>query len=179
MKRFVVRKLFAAQLAIQPAQLVGFLRSQAVAGRPARRIRTNAVDLLRLDGQQTLAEGDDPGGNRLAVRLEQPGIAILRGVFHQLIERILQAQRVLAHESQLVPQLVEPGVLGVVEHQLAQWLVIAMQKLQRDCLVDRDDARIAGGRRKQAANIRERRCNPGPGLAPFGGHDWYARQNDR
>ena len=50
----------------------------------------------------------------------------------------------------------------------AQRLVIAMQKLQRDCLVDRDDARIASRRRKQAAHFGERRRDPGAGLAPFG-----------
>ena len=81
MKRLVVREFFAAQLAIQPAQFVGFFGREGTAI-GLRRKFDQALDLDRLAGQQTFAEGRHAVGDRLAIRFEQLRVAVLRGVLH-------------------------------------------------------------------------------------------------
>ena len=78
--------LLLAQPAIKRAQLLRFRVGQRSAV-GARGEVEQGVELLRLGVDQRLAERGRPVVDRLAQRLEDLGVGVLRGVFHQLQRR--------------------------------------------------------------------------------------------
>ena len=67
--------------------------------------------MLRLGVDELLPKRRGPLVDRLAQRLEDLRVGVLRGVLPELLEGIDQRQRVLADEVQLVPEPVELGLL--------------------------------------------------------------------
>ena len=100
--------------------------------------------------------------DRLAERLEDPRVAVLGGILHQLEISIDQGQCVVADVMKLVPEPVEMGLLRIVEHQSLEMLVLAVVERQRDDLVDRDNLGIAKGRGEKLAEVVEGGLDPLP-----------------
>ena len=143
-ERLVVRHLLLAQLAIKAARARRLPPQSAAGGRPgpAKSISASRCFGSRVD--QRLAEGRGAVVDRLAQRLEDLRVGVLRGVFHQLVEGIDQGQRVLADEVQLVPEPVELR-LSASSSSISrrEVIVLAIEQRQRDDFVDRHDLRVA------------------------------------
>src|SRR5207253_194261 len=118
----------------------------------------------RLRVHQALAERGGALLDWLAHRLEDARVGVLCGVLPELLEDIDERKSVPAHIVQLVPEPVEPGGLGVVEHEAPEVMVLAIVERERDDLIDRHDLRIAKRRRENLAKLVE------------GGLDAFARR---
>ena len=109
--------------------------------------------------------------------LEEVGIAVLRGVLHELDVADLDLERLLADVPELVPEPVERLPLGLVEHQPGEVLVLAMIERQGHDLVDGYDLAVAEGRGKEAAEVVERGLDPSPCRAPVANQDGSIREH--
>ena len=150
-----MRNLLRAQLAIQAAQFVLFRLGERA---PIRAIGEpqHRVQVRRLRVHQTVAERGGALFDRLAHWLENAWIGVLRGVLPELLEDIDERESVPGHIVQLVPEPVEPGGLGVVEHEAQEVMVLAIEKRERDDFIDRHDLRVAKRRRENLAELVER-----------------------
>ena len=87
--------------------------------------------------------------------------AVLRMVFRGLDQRIengRQLQRILADESQLVPESIDFPLLGLVQHQSHEVLVFAVELSQCQHFIGRHDLRVTQRDRKQLAVSFHRGC---------------------
>ena len=86
--------------------------------------------------------------------------AVLRMVFRGLDQRIengRQLQRILADESQFVPELIDFPLLSLVQQQSHQMLVFAVELSQCQHFIGRHDLRVTQRDRKQLAVSCHRR----------------------
>ena len=86
--------------------------------------------------------------------------AILGRELPKLLKGIHQGQRVLADEMQFVPHLVESGFLVVIQHQLHERFILAIEERQSDHLIDRHNLGVTERGGKNLAKLRESRFKP-------------------
>ena len=123
------------------------------------------MDRLGVDEQ--LAERRGALVDRLAQGFEQARVAVLGRELHQLLEAFHDVQGIVADVAQLLPEPVDPRLLGVVEHQPGEVLVLAVEERDRDDLVGGDHAAVADRRREDLAELVECGLDALPGAAPF------------
>ena len=131
------------------------------------------VDLPGLDLHEPLAKGLGIGVDG---RLEwcPPFYEIgpvLGGVAQDLLVGVVEFERLLGDEQQLVPEPVELPRLGLAEHEPTEVIVLAMIEIQRDHLVDGHDAAVADGLGEKRTNVGERLLESPPRGGVLPGHD--------
>ena len=149
-------QFFSAQRLVKVTKTLALGRSQrstvGARGEPQER-----VQVPRLAGNQLPPKLRRPFFNRLSQRLKRPGIAVLRCILPQLLKRIDERQRVLAHETQLRPKPVKALAPSIVEHQAHQGFILPVKEREGHRLVHRHDFLITKrGGKKLAERIEAR-----------------------
>ncbi len=172
-----MRDLFAAQLGIKRPQLGWLFGGEGAAKRPVCEF-DHGLKVTGLGVDQPLAEGRRAVVDRPAHGRELGDLVgtVLRGELDELLVGGHQDQRLLADVQQLVPQAIQLGRLFAVEHQPPQLVVFAIEQVERDHFVDRDDAGVTERGRKQLSEFVE-----GGRESPLGGtlrpdHDGQRRR---
>ena len=83
-------------------------------------------NLRRLGFEQALLQPRRRLGDRFPQRVEDLRVTILRGELENLLQSGDHLEGILAHKSQLVPQLVEPPPFAVRQHQARQVIIFSM-----------------------------------------------------
>ena len=183
-----MRDRLVAQLAIKRAKLarlgtgeVGRRYARSASAMTASRCRGSAATSSRRNAAARSLIGLRIGSKTL-------GSASWLAYSRSCRNASTSVDRVLAHEMQLGPEPVDLGGLGLVEHQPSQVVVLAIEKRERDDLVDRHDLGVAKGRREDLADRVETPIRTGAAPAEPSrnddrqlGHDsramlWAARQ---
>ena len=104
-------------------------------------------------------------GERLTQVEKQTGIAVLGGVFQKLSVRIDHGQGILTDVMQFLPEPVQFGGFGLIEHQSHQIFIFAVVDSQGDDFIDGDDFGVAQCGGKEFAKFVEGGFKAGSGAA--------------
>ncbi len=91
-----------------------------------------------------------------AQRRQWPGVAVLSGIFHQLVERIHLGERPVTDVFELIPKSIERAPLNIIEHEAHEMVILAIEKTQGHHFIDRHDFGVTKGGREQVAKLLNR-----------------------